>query len=99
MCSSGTSSPVSADTFFMRMRLIERSSSWLKDTFFLLTAWNSLTGIVTSPKLIVPLQTGRGMAPFCPSSCARETRAAAPAGQARTARATRSVPNAVRMAR
>ena len=28
----------------MRMRLIVRSSSWLNDTFFLLTAWKSLTG-------------------------------------------------------
>ena len=62
------------------MRLIVRSSSWLNDTLFLLTALNSLTGMLTSPKLIVPLQIGRGMAPFFPESCARET---AVAGQAR----------------
>ena len=40
-----------------------RSSSWLNDTLLRLTALNSLMGIATSPKLIVPLQTGRGIPP------------------------------------
>src|SRR3954454_19338353 len=65
MFSSGTSSPVSADTFFNLMRLIVRSSNWLKDTLFLLTAWNILMGIATSPKLIVPLHTGLGISAVC----------------------------------
>src|SRR3954452_12238416 len=65
MFSSGTSSPVSADTFFNLMRLIVRSSNWLNETLFLLTAWNILMGIATSPKLIVPLHTGLGMSPVC----------------------------------
>ena len=69
MCSSGTSSPVSADTFFSRMRLIVRSSSWLNDTLFLLTAWNSLIGMATSPKLIVPLHTGLGIGTSLPEKC------------------------------
>ena len=77
MCSSGTSSPVSADTFFSRMRLIVRSSSWLNDTLFLLTAWNSLIGMATSPKLIVPLHTGLGMGHIVPHLARRETEAAA----------------------
>src|SRR4029079_19471176 len=68
MCVCGPSSPVSADTFFSRMRLIVRSSNWLNDTLFLLTAWNILMGIATSPKLIVPLHTGLGMAPVCPEN-------------------------------
>src|SRR3954452_21689248 len=65
MFSSGTSSPVSADTFFNLMRLIVRSSNWLNETLFLLTAWNILMGIATSPKLIVPLHTGLGIPPVC----------------------------------
>src|SRR6478735_6296348 len=65
MCSSGTSSPVSADTFFILMRLIVRSSSWLNDTLFLLTAWNNLIGMATNPKLIVPLHTGLGIDHHC----------------------------------
>src|ERR1051325_1515674 len=73
MFSSGTSSPVSADTFFRRMRLIVRSSSWLNDTLFLLTAWNSLTGMATNPKLIVPLHTGLGMADILPYLGVRQT--------------------------
>src|SRR3954453_14910833 len=73
MCSSATSSPVSADTFFIRMRLIVRSSSWLNDTPFLLTAWNSLIGMATSPKLIVPLHTGLGMGHIVPHQARQET--------------------------
>src|SRR3954462_8116313 len=65
MFSSGTSSPVSADTFLSLMRLIVPSSNWLNETLFLLTAWNILMGIATSPKLIVPLHTGLGMPPVC----------------------------------
>src|SRR4029079_19830990 len=65
MFSSGTSSPVSAETFFNRIRLMVRSSSWLNETLFLLTAWNILMGMATSPKLIVPLHTGLGMTPVC----------------------------------
>src|SRR3954465_4646481 len=73
MCSSGTSSPVSAETFFNLMRLIVRSSSWLNDTLFLLTAWNSLTGMATNPKLIVPLHTGLGIAAILPHPGGRQT--------------------------
>src|SRR5215210_8810648 len=68
MCSSGTSSPVSADTFFRRIRLNVRSSSWLNETLFLLTAWNILMGMATSPKLIVPLHTGLGMVVSLPET-------------------------------
>src|SRR6476469_7499883 len=59
------------------MRLIVRSSSWLNDTLFLLTAWNSLIGIATNPKLIVPLHTGLGMGHIVPHLPRRETEAAA----------------------
>ena len=81
MCSSGTSSPVSAETFFSRIRLIVRSSSWLNDTLFLLTAWNSLMGMATSPKLIVPLHTGLGMRTVCPEISRLYSRGRRSAGQ------------------
>src|SRR6056297_684383 len=61
MCSSPTSSPVSAFTLRYRMRAMLRSSSWLNDTLWRRTAWNSLTGIATRPNEIVPLHTGRAM--------------------------------------
>src|SRR6056297_4306893 len=61
MCSSPTSSPVSAFTLRYRMRAMLRSSSWLNDTLWRRTAWNSFTGIATRPNEIVPLQTGRAM--------------------------------------
>src|SRR4051812_41046911 len=73
MCSSGTSSPVSADTLRSLMRDIVRSSSWLNETLLRDTAWKSLTGMLTSPKLIVPFQTGRGMPIVCPFGAKSET--------------------------
>src|SRR4029077_4679694 len=49
--------------------------SWLNDTLFLLTAWNSLIGMATRPKLIVPLHTGLGMGHIVPHQARRETEA------------------------
>src|SRR3954462_6815300 len=60
--SYGTSSPVSADTRFWRMRAPVPSSSWLNRTSLGETALNSFTGTLTSPKLIAPLQMALGMA-------------------------------------
>ena len=53
----------------------------------------SFTGMLTSPKLMDPCQMARGMVTSIAPHRARCIR------QARTARATRSWPNAVRMAR
>ena len=55
------------------MRAIVRSSSWLNDTLCLRTAWNSLTGIATRPKLIVPVHTGRGIPSIMPDRRRRRT--------------------------
>src|SRR3990170_2541158 len=61
MCSAGTSSPVSSETFWYLMRDFVRSSSWLNETPWWRTAVNSLTGMEISPKLIVPLQIDRAI--------------------------------------
>src|SRR5262245_36868012 len=73
MCSSGTSSPSTELTFLYLMRAIVRSSSWLNETPCLRTAWKSLIGIATNPKLIVPFQTGRGISQSCPIRGAAHT--------------------------
>src|SRR5205085_10416556 len=57
----GTSSPVSAETRFWRMRAPVPSSSWLKRTSLGDTALNSFTGTLTSPKLMAPLQIALGI--------------------------------------
>src|SRR5438309_3787669 len=44
------------------MRALVPASSWLKRTSFGDTAPTSFTGTLTSPKLIAPLQMGRGTA-------------------------------------
>src|SRR5437870_2848060 len=49
------------------MRLPVRLSIWLNDTFLRDTALNSLIGMLTSPKLIDPLQMARGMADSLPA--------------------------------
>ncbi len=61
MASLGTSSPSSAETFFSRIRLPDRESSWLKRTVLRDTAVYIRTGTLTSPKLMVPVQMARGM--------------------------------------
>ena len=61
MCSDGTSSPVSSDTFWYLIRAIVRSSNWLNDTPLSRTAVYSLTGIEISPKLTDPLQIDLAM--------------------------------------
>src|SRR5437764_5032242 len=63
MSSYGTSSPVSVDTRFWRMRVLVLASSWWKRTSFCETALNSLMGTLTSPKLMAPLQIDRGTRP------------------------------------
>src|SRR5215211_916755 len=55
------------------MRLLSRLSSWLNDTLLRLTALYSLTGMLTSPKLIAPLQIGLGIATLFPVLSPRET--------------------------
>ena len=45
---------------FWLMRAPSGSWSWLKRTSFLRTAVNSLTGTLTSPKLMAPLQIDLG---------------------------------------
>ena len=44
------------------MRALVRTSSWLKCTVLRETALNSFTGMLTSPKLIDPVQIDWGMA-------------------------------------
>src|SRR5688572_9591821 len=61
MASVGTSSPSAADTFLCFTRAPVRESSWLKCTVLRDTAAYSLIGMLTSPKLIEPLQMARGM--------------------------------------
>ena len=96
------------------MRALVRVSIWLKRTVLRVTALYSFTGMLTRPKLIDPLQMARGMADQLPATAQHSTQwhntvanAAAIDGPPLTlssyepaaARATRSVPKAVRMAR
>src|ERR1700704_2385977 len=67
MWPSGTSVPSRADTFFNLMREPVRSSIWLNDTVFFETALVSFTGMLTSPKLMEPLQRGRAIPPLSAS--------------------------------
>src|SRR4051794_37375575 len=62
MASLGTSDPSAPDTFWYRMRAPDRLSIWLNDTDLRDTALKSFTGMLTSPKLIDPLQMALGMA-------------------------------------
>src|SRR5437763_7552536 len=64
MFSYGTSSPVSVETRFWRIRVLVVASSWWKRTSFWETALNSLMGTLTSPKLMAPLQIERGIPPL-----------------------------------
>src|SRR5687767_3310232 len=68
IASDGTSSPSAADTFLYLMRAPVRLSSWLKLTFFRDTAAYSLIGMLTSPKLMLPLQMALGIRGSIPVS-------------------------------
>src|SRR5688572_14407915 len=68
MASAGTSSPSAADTFLYLMRAPVRLSSWLKLTFLRDTAAYSLIGMLTSPKLMAPLQMALGIRGSIPVS-------------------------------
>src|SRR5687768_11790815 len=68
IASAGTSSPSAADTFLYLMRAPVRLSSWLKLTFLRDTAAYSLIGMLTSPKLMAPLQMALGIRGSIPVS-------------------------------
>src|SRR5687768_12174235 len=70
IASEGTSSPSAADTFLYLMRAPVRLSSWLKLTFLRDTAAYSLIGMLTSPKLMDPLQMALGIRGSIPVSTA-----------------------------
>ena len=70
MASAGTSSPSAADTFLYLMRAPVRESSWLKLTLLRDTAAYSLIGMLTSPKLMAPLQMALGIRASIPNSSA-----------------------------
>ena len=70
IASAGTSSPSAADTFLYLMRAPVRLSSWLKLTFLRDTAAYSLIGMLTSPKLMAPLQMALGIRWSIPVSTA-----------------------------
>ena len=72
MASAGTSSPSAADTFLYLMRDPVRESSWLKLTVLRDTAAYSLIGMLTSPKLIDPLQMALGIRGSIPDLSADE---------------------------
>src|SRR5215218_3372168 len=61
MSSLSTSRPDFSETFLLRMRDPDFFSSWWKWTSWSRTAVWAFTGTLTSPKLIVPRQTGRAM--------------------------------------
>ena len=77
MSSKATSSPVDGSTRFWRMRAPVLLESWWKRTVLGEVALYSLTGTLTSPKLIAPDQIARAIAEFV-----YRTR---PVGQAMTA--------------
>ena len=60
----------------MRMRLIVRSSSWLNDTLFLLTAWKSLTGMRDQPEADRPAPDRPRHGPILPQSAVTRPRQA-----------------------
>src|SRR5919201_360031 len=61
MCSQGTSSPSMLQTRFWWMRPPSLSCSMWKRISFGEVAEKSFTGTLTNPKLIEPLQIGRGI--------------------------------------
>src|SRR5438477_4970197 len=61
MCSQGTSSPSTEQTRFCWMRPPSLSWTMWKRTSLGEVAENSFTGTFTNPKLIDPLQIGRGI--------------------------------------
>src|SRR5918999_4510119 len=61
ICSYGISSPDSGLIRCWRMRWPDSASSWWKRTVLRETALYSFTGMLTSPKLIAPLQIALGM--------------------------------------
>src|SRR5450432_4017772 len=61
MSSKATSSPVDGSTRFCLIRVPVLADSWWKRTDFGEVAEYILTGTLTSPKLIAPLQIARGM--------------------------------------
>src|ERR1022692_3155652 len=61
MSSKATSSPVVGSTRFCRMRAPVLLESWWKRTVLGEVALYSLTGTLTSPKLIAPDQIARAM--------------------------------------
>src|ERR1700729_3949466 len=61
MSSNATSSPVDPSTRFCLIRAPVLDDSWWKRTVFGDVAEDILTGTLTRPKLIAPLQIARGM--------------------------------------
>src|SRR3954464_11258950 len=80
MASLGTSEPSAPDTFWYRMRAPLRLSIWLNDTVLRDTALKSFTGMLTSPKLIDPLQIALGI-PKVYFRTSDDTTVRSPAGQ------------------
>src|SRR5687767_7149882 len=80
MSSASTSLPLFSDTFRFRIRAPVFFSSWLKWTSWSRTAVYAFTGTFTSPKLMVPLQTGRAMVVALPARRPREPERFDPAG-------------------
>ncbi len=64
MSSKATSSPVEGSTRFWRIRAPVLADSWWKRTVLGEVALYSLTGTLTRPKLIAPLQIARGIYVF-----------------------------------